>query len=122
MNVVGGRIQPVPAAKGRELDNSLTWRSRTAGLGIVVVLLGVSIFGVWSSHLTAAAADQVSVGIRIATYYSDAAKAVQREEAIELEYRINPTAEGRARHQANTTQLLAALTDIRRDVIEATGN
>jgi diguanylate cyclase (GGDEF)-like protein len=103
------------AHAGDRSDEVLSRRSRSAGLGIVLVLLAVSVFGVWSSQETSSAADQVSVSIRIASHYSDAARAAQLEEPIELEYRLHPDPAGRARQRTTTDQLVEALSRIRHD-------
>jgi len=84
-------------------------RSRLAGAGIVLVLLAVSAFAVWSSGATAVAAGRASSASRLADDFAQAATAVAAEESLERKYRLEPGPEIRADYEAASTDLVLAL-------------
>src|SRR5450756_3125596 len=65
-------------------------RSRLASFGLVLILLGVSVFAVWSSQATSRAARAASLASRLSDDYADAATAVAAEESLERKYRLEP--------------------------------
>ncbi|HEV7964778.1 MAG TPA: hypothetical protein VGP57_19705, partial [Actinoplanes sp.] len=90
----------------------LARRSRVAGLGVVVVLLGVSLFAVWSSQATARAAALAAAASRLSDDYARAATAVAAEESLERKYRLEPGLEVRVRYDAAAANLLDALSQV----------
>jgi diguanylate cyclase (GGDEF)-like protein len=90
-------------------DGRIALRSRLASIGLVLVLLGVSAFAVWSSQATSAAAHGADVASTLADNYAQAASAVASEESLERKYRLEPTPAVRARYDAAGRQLLSAL-------------
>lgn len=90
-------------------DSGIALRSRLASVGLVLVLLGVSAFAVWSSQATAAAARGVALASTVADDYAQAASAVAAEESLERKYRLEPGTEARARFDAAGVQLDTAL-------------
>jgi diguanylate cyclase (GGDEF)-like protein len=93
----------------------LARRSRVAGLGVVVVLLGVSLFAVWSSQATARAAALANAASRLSDDYARAATAVAAEESLERKYRLEPGLEVRVRYDAAAANLLDALGQVAAD-------
>jgi diguanylate cyclase (GGDEF)-like protein len=96
-------------------DHRIALRSRLASVGLVLTLLGVTAFAVWSSQATSAAARRAGVASTLADSYAQAASAVASEESLERKYRLEPGPEVRARYGAAGRQLLAALALVERD-------
>jgi diguanylate cyclase (GGDEF)-like protein len=90
----------------------LARRSRLAGLGVVVILLGVSLFAVWASQATARAAVVAAAASRLSDDYGRAASAVAAEESLERKYRLEPGLEVRVRYDAAAANLLDALRQV----------
>src|SRR5664280_165475 len=65
-------------------------RSRLASIGLVLILLGASVFAVWSSQATSRAAREASGASRLSDDYAAAASAVAAEESLERKYRLEP--------------------------------
>src|SRR3954471_4227692 len=85
-----------------------TW-SRIATAGLVVIVLVVSGFALWASQTTARAARQAAAATRLATDYTVAAQAVDAEESLEREYRLDPGPHVRGAHAAAARKLVATL-------------
>jgi diguanylate cyclase (GGDEF)-like protein/PAS domain S-box-containing protein len=96
-------------------DRRVTLRGRFAGLGIVVILLGVSVFAVWSSRATAAAAHTASMASRLSDDYASAESAVAAEESLERKYRLEPGPANRARYDAAAASFATALGKVKVD-------
>jgi diguanylate cyclase (GGDEF)-like protein/PAS domain S-box-containing protein len=93
-------------------DRGVAHRSRLAGFGVVAILLGVSGFAVWSSHLTAAAAHGATTANQLSDDYARADSAVAAEESLERKYRLEPGSANRANYDAAATSFVTALTAI----------
>lgn len=78
-------------------------------MGIVLVLLAVSVFAVWSSQANAAAAGRAAAASELSDDFAQAAKAVAAEESLHRKYRLEPGPDVRARYDAASTELLVAL-------------
>jgi diguanylate cyclase (GGDEF)-like protein len=96
-------------------DGRVARRSQVAGAALALVLLGVSVFAVWSSQATNAAASRAVVANALSDHYARAATAVAGEESLERKYRLEPGPEIRARFDQAAAMLVAALGDVRRD-------
>lgn len=68
-------------------------RSRWAITGIVLVLLAVSGFAVWSSQVTANVAARAATSGSVSQNFGEAASAVAAEESLERKYRLEPRAD-----------------------------
>src|SRR5450759_5084973 len=80
-------------------------RSRLASIGLVLILLGASVFAVWSSQATSRAARAASLASRLSDDYADAATAVA-EESLERKYRLEPGPDVQARYAAAAGMLV----------------
>ncbi len=96
-------------------DLRVARRSRLAGAGLVLVLLAVSLFAVWSSQATSQASARAVMASGLSDDYADAASAVGGEESLERKYRLEPGPEVQARYDAVADQFVAALGRVRRD-------
>src|SRR5664280_2514879 len=90
-------------------------RSRLASIGLVLILLGASVFAVWSSQATSRTARAASLASRLSDDYADAATAVAAEESLERKYRLEPGPDVQARYDAAAGMLVNALALVRRD-------
>src|SRR5664280_1549286 len=90
-------------------------RSRLASVGLVLILLGASVFAVWSSQATSRAARAASGASRLSEDYAAAATAVAAEESLERKYRLEPGSDVQARYDAAAGMLVDALALVRRD-------
>ncbi len=102
-----------------ELDRRVARRSRVASVALVLVLLAVSMFAVWSSHATSVAAGQVVAASGLSDDYARAATAVAAEESLERKYRLEPGPEVQARYDRAARELVDALARVSRDGDEA---
>jgi diguanylate cyclase len=92
-------------------------RSRLAGAALVVVLLGVSTFAMWSSLATSAAVTDAVAANAVSDAFAQAANAVTGEESLERKYRLEPGPEVRARFDNTAAALVTAL-----DLVRTTGS
>ena len=97
-------------ASGRTRDRGVARHSRLAGLGVVVIMLSVSGFAVWSSHTTASAAHSATAANRLSDDYARAGSAVAAEESLERKYRLEPGPANRAKYNAAAASFDTALT------------
>jgi len=97
-----------------ESDERLARRSRIASGALVLVLLAVSVFAVWSSQATSIAASRAVTANALSDRYTQAASAVAAEESLERKYRLEPGPEIRALYNAAAADLVSALGRIRR--------
>ncbi|MDX6273981.1 MAG: hypothetical protein QOJ92_1191 [Frankiales bacterium] len=95
-------------------DRGLARRSRLASAGLILVLLGLSGFAVWTSEASGRAAQRLQASSTLAEAYARAAVAVGSEETLETRYRLEPSPEVRAQHLAMSEALVAALGSARR--------
>ena len=92
----------------------MAWRSRVASVGLVLVLLAVSSFAVWSSVATSDAASRAVAASGLSDDYARAASALNAEESLECQYFLDPAARVRASHDEAAAVLVAALGEVRR--------
>src|SRR5659263_156225 len=90
-------------------------RSRLASIGLVLILVGASVFAVWSSQATSRAARAASGASRLSEDYAVAASAVAAEESLERKYRLETGPDVQARYAAAAGMLVNALALVRRD-------
>jgi diguanylate cyclase (GGDEF)-like protein len=90
-------------------------RSRVASGALVVVLLALSVFAVWSSQATSAAASRAVVASGLSDDYADAADALTAEESLERKYRLEPGPGVRATYDRVARAFVAALDAVQRD-------
>jgi len=100
---------------GVDVESRVGRRSRYASVALVAVLLGVSVFAVWSSQATGAAATRAIVASGLSDDYANAADAVGREESLERKYRLEPGPEVQAAYDEAAAEFVAALGQVGRD-------
>src|SRR5665648_715719 len=117
MIIANMRLDPKARAGLRPhgLDGRMAWRSRVASVGLVLVLLGVGVFAVWSSVATSVAASRAVAASGLSDDYAQAASAVRTEETYEYEYLLRPGPEARDGHDQAAAGLVVALGKVRRD-------
>src|SRR5215212_5098722 len=86
---------------------------RAASLGLCIVLLFLTGFSVWVAFATNRAAISTKHASELSDRYEQARYAVGAEESLERKYRLEPSAEVRAKHRAAADDLLAALAHVR---------
>ncbi len=109
------RLGPAPQTGLRRQDSVVARRSKLAGAGLVLVLLAVSVYAVWSAQATAGSAAAAATASRLSDDYAQAATAVAAEESLERKYRLEPNAKVRARYDATAAGFVAALEVVRHD-------
>ncbi|MEP6464166.1 MAG: GGDEF domain-containing protein [Frankiaceae bacterium] len=109
------RCPTVAGGQRRDSDGRLARRSRVAGAALVLVLLAVSLFAIWSSQATSAAACRAVAAIGLSDDFARAAASVGAEESLERKYRLEPGPKLRVRYLAAAAALVAALAEVRRD-------
>ncbi len=103
---------PRSPATAADSDHRIARRGRLAALGIVVILLGVSGFAVWSSRATADAARTSATANRLSDTYDGAATALAAEESVERKYPLEPGPAARASYDAAEASFVSALNDV----------
>ncbi len=113
---------PVPPTPGRlsslspsSADDGVARRSRLAGGALVLVLLAISVFAVWSSETTSRASVRAAQATGLSDDFAEAANAVGGEESLERKYRLEPGPDVRARYDTVAAAFVAALGKVRRD-------
>ena len=96
-------------------DGRVALRSRLAGAALVLVLLAVSAFAVWSSEATSQASARAVTASRLSDDYAEAANAVGGEESQERKYRLEPGPAVQAKYDSVAGRFVAALGRVRRD-------
>ncbi|MEP7368240.1 MAG: bifunctional diguanylate cyclase/phosphodiesterase, partial [Dermatophilaceae bacterium] len=96
-------------------DERLAVRSRAASVVLVLVLLAVSVFAVWTSQATSYAASRAVAASHLSDHFAEAATAVAAEESWERKYRLEPRPENRTGYNAAAADLVSALGWVRRD-------
>ena len=99
----------------QESDEHFAGRSRIASGALVLVLLAVSVFAVWTSQATSTAASRAVAANHLSDLYAQATSAVGAEESLERKYRLEPGPEIRVSYDAAAAGLVAALGQVRRD-------
>ena len=89
-------------------------RSRLTAGGLVLVLLGVSLFAVWSSQATSAATSIAVASSALSDDYARVATAVAAEESLERRYRFAPSREVLTRYDETAATFVAAMGEVRR--------
>ena len=108
--------QPAGSRTGSNgVDTRHDRRTRAASIGLVLILLAVSAFAIWSSQATADAASRAASATRLAYGYNRASDALSTEEALEWYFQLEPRPEVRSRYIAADDELLSALVALRRD-------
>jgi len=96
-------------------DGRIALRSQLASFGLVLVLLGITSFAIWSSQVALAAARSAAVASTLSDNYTDAAHAVAGEESLERKYRLEPQSAVRATFDATAARLVGALSLVARN-------
>ncbi|MDX6367173.1 MAG: hypothetical protein QOK30_2249, partial [Nocardioidaceae bacterium] len=99
----------------KERGSRTARRNWMASIGLVVTLLGISLFALWSSHATSVAADHATAASRLSDDYSAASSAVADEEALEQQYRLTPARAVWTDFNAASAKLVQAMTQVRAD-------
>jgi diguanylate cyclase (GGDEF)-like protein len=89
--------------------------ARISTFGLMLVLLGISAFALWSAHVTTRSAGRAIASITLSDHYTTAAAAVAAQESLERKYRLEPSEEVRTRYDKASQALLGAINDVRRD-------
>jgi diguanylate cyclase (GGDEF)-like protein len=90
-------------------------RNRWAGGALVLVLLLLSAFAIWSSQATGNATTRAVTANRLSEDYGQAATAVIGEESLERKYRLEPGPQVQASFDAVSAQFVDALAAVQRD-------
>jgi diguanylate cyclase (GGDEF)-like protein len=97
------------------LEERTARRSRLANVAIVVLLIGVSIFALYSSRVTSAAAQRAAAASHLSDDYAAASMAVATEESLERKYHLEPGPLVRANFDAAARELADAMLRVRQD-------
>ncbi|MDX6317535.1 MAG: hypothetical protein QOD35_935, partial [Nocardioidaceae bacterium] len=111
----GSSNVPVIGFWSKERGSRTARRNWMASIGLVVTLLGISLFALWSSHATSVAADHAAAASRLSDDYAAAASAVAEEEALEQQYRLTPARAVWTDFNAASTNLVQAMTQVKAD-------
>ncbi len=119
MTVTSPAVSPTagplsPLARGGA-GGGVARRSRLAGGALVLVLLAVSVFAVWSSEATSHAAARAVTASGLSDDYAAAANAVAGEESLQRKYRLEPGPDVQAMYDEVASRFVAALGKVRRD-------
>ncbi len=112
---LGDSAAGIGASKRGHSERVQARRRQWAIAGIVVVLLTVSAFVVWSPQETADAATRAADASVISDDFARAASAVAAEESLEREYRLEPSPAVRANFDAAAAEVFVALKRARVD-------
>ena len=107
-----GSVSPLPTKAG---DGRVARRSRLAAGALVLVLLAVSVFAVWSSQATSQASTRSVTASGLSDDYAAAANAVGSEESLERKYRLEPGPNVQAMYDKVAARFVAAVGQVRRD-------
>jgi len=121
MTVSHHRAASAPPVLSGRGDEAVARRSRLAGVALVLVLFGVSVFAVWSSQATSQAASRAVAASGLSDAYADAANAVGGEESLERKYRLEPGPDVQAKFDEVAARFVAALGRVRLDGDTADG-
>ncbi len=90
-------------------------RNRLAAGVLVLVLLALSAFAVWSSQATSQASARAVTANGLSDDYAQAANAVGGEESLERKYRLEPGPQVQAKYDKVAARFVAALAAVRHD-------
>jgi len=90
-------------------------RNRLAAGVLVLVLLALSAFAIWSSQATSQASARAVTANGLSEDYARAANAVGGEESLERKYRLEPGPQVQANYDKVAAQFVAALGAVGRD-------
>jgi len=107
----GPRSTPSPGGA----DGGVALHSRLAGSTLVLILLAVSVFAVWSSQATSQASVRAVKASTLSDDYADAANAVAGAESLERKYRLEPGLDVQANYDIVSERFVASLVKVRRD-------
>jgi len=99
----------------QESDERRAGRSRIASSALVLVLLAVSVFAVWSSQATSSQASRAVEASHLSDQYAEASAALAAEESLGRKYRLEPGPEIRIRYNEAAAELVLALSNVRQD-------
>ena len=88
---------------------------RRTGWRLVLVLLALSAFAVWSSQVTSQASARAVTASGLSDDYAQAANAVGGEESLERKYRLEPGPQVQANYDKVAARFVAALGAVGRD-------
>ena len=88
--------------------------SRFASLGLVVVLLLLTGFSLWTAMMTQQAANDTRVAFQLSDLYEQARYEIGLEKSLERKYRLDPAPDIRAQHHAAAAMLVQVLLDVSR--------
>ncbi len=100
---------------GEGIDGRVARRAGLSSVGLVLIVVGVSAFAVWSSQATASLTGVAATASQLSDDYGAAAKAVAAEESLERKYRLEPGAAVQVSYGAAAEQLRTALARVRSD-------
>ena len=106
---------PLSALPPGGADGAVARRSRLAGGALVLVLLAVSVFAVWSSQATSQASARAVTASGLSDDYAEAANAAGGEKSLERKYRLEPGPDVQAKYDKAAGRFVAALGRVRRD-------
>ncbi len=100
-------MRPQPA--NPDASERATRNSRLASIVLVAVLVGISVFAIWSSHVTSKAAAAADLAAQMSDHYDRADRAVVAEESLERKYRLEPGPKVREKFDTVAADLMQAL-------------
>jgi diguanylate cyclase (GGDEF)-like protein len=100
-------------------DERLAARSRIASGALVLVLLAVSVFAVWSSQATSIAASRAGAANHLSDHYAEVSSAMAAEESLERKYRLEPGPDVRTLYRAAAASLVSQLDHVREDGVSS---
>ncbi|MDQ1536115.1 MAG: hypothetical protein QOE58_508 [Actinomycetota bacterium] len=90
-------------------------RSRLASIALVLVLVGISAFALWSSQTAFEASHEADLKSTLSDNYAQAARAVAAEQSLQRHYQLEPDPEVRATYDGAVRDLLGALALVTRN-------
>lgn len=88
--------------------------ARASSTGLLLVLIGVSGFAMWSAMSTRRSAERAIASSTLLNHYAAAAAAVAAQESLERKYRFEPGPQVRSRFQKASAELAAAMALVRK--------
>jgi signal transduction histidine kinase len=86
-----------------------SWIGRAATLALLALLLSLVLFGSWVAVHTRATSQRAQAATSLDAAFQSAKFAIEQEEALQLNYRLSPSAEVRLEHHQAGEALVAAL-------------
>jgi diguanylate cyclase (GGDEF)-like protein len=88
---------------------------KLALVGLIVVLVSISGFAMWSARLTSQVAESAIASSTMSDHLTSAAAAVSTQESLERKYRLEPSPEVRKLYDKTSRNLLDTMALVRRD-------